>query len=78
MLCRNWSELEVKDYSNLNDLLFDVGERRAGRLGDTENEITVCSFFCDVLKVKEIPRGEGQEGREEHVNNTSLFSEPLL
>jgi hypothetical protein len=77
LLCRKWSQTQVKDYTNLNDLLFDADEKQVGRLADNTEEITVGSFFCDILKVKEIPKQHNQL-IEEHLNNTSRFSEPLL
>lgn len=82
LFCRNWSPPRVQSYNDLEELLFDVDEDAGGRLigsNDEVAEITVCNFFCDVLKQKpkrpivRLPEGESQDP-----NNMSRFSEPLL
>ena len=77
-LCRKGSQLQIKDYTNLNDLLLDAEEQQiAGRLaGDIDNEITVGSFFCDVLHSKQIPKCDNNQ--LQHVHSSNGFSEPLL
>ena len=82
LCCRKWGPDRVQSYNDLEELLFHVDETTGGRLAgiDEEGGITVCNFFCDVLKQKPKRPTAARLSAEEILQdqNVSRFSEPLL